>query len=605
MIDKIQYAQLEGIKLPRIAVVGDQSAGKSSVLEAITGIPFPRDAGACTRFATEIRLRRAKEERFDVKILPDVSRPSYERDRLQAFAASVAADTSFETVMRRAVDEIAPQNIPGRFAAKDVLVVEKSGPDLPLLTVVDLPGLVKVANKDQSDDDIKAINDLTDRYMKSSRTVILAIIGGNQDYVQAPVLTKARYFDPRGSRTIGVLTKPDLTNTIGLEDKFIALVNNKDKHNEFKLGWYVLRNLGPHDMGHEWSPEERQRQEDEFFSVGKWSTLPSTMRGSSALKQKLSQQLIRHIAQYVPKLQKEIKELLSKCETELKSLGTGKDTVPEMRRELFTLAMKSNELITPAVDGTYKNPGVEKFFPKIERSDPKTPAPPQRLRARVVKENKRFAMRVREQGRKLDLVSSSGTPRDVTAKVTKLSETTKEEYARKVVEPFIEENKGTEFMDDYNPRLVYQLFHDFSENWSRLAQEHKDNLGIICNEFLAEVIDYVWHPYMREKLRVQFLAPQMTKLLEEAQDEVNKLAADQMYEVQSYDPEYEQRLNEWRTAASTEERQLSRADQLLEKMLIHYDVSNLPITMCLECYGTNTNPAFRKNIHQQRHYTGG
>jgi len=583
LIDKIQYAQLEGIRLPRIAVVGDQSAGKSSVLEAVTGIPFPRDAGACTRFATEIRLRRAKEEKFNVQILPDVSRPAHERDRLQRFATSVNTSTSFETVMRNAVTEIAPQNIPGRFATKDVLVVEKSGPDLPLLTVVDLPGLVKVANKDQSEDDIQAINDLTDRYMKSSRTIILAIIGGNQDYVQAPVLAKARHFDPRGNRTIGVLTKPDLTRTIGLEDKFIALVNNKDKHNEFKLGWYVLRNPGPDDFDHEWSPEERKRKEDEFFSEGKWSTLPSTMRGSFALKQKLSQQLMKHIAQYVPKLRKEIKELLVKCEAELKSLGAGKDTIPEMRRQLITLSMESNKLVTPAVDGTYKNPGTEKFFPKIERlTDSKTLTPPQRLRARVVKENERFAMRVREQGHKLDLISSSGTAGDVMMKITRSSQTTKEEYAQRVIEPFIEENKGTEFIGDYNPRLVYHLFHDFSENWPMLAQEHKDNVGVICNEFLAEVIDYVWPHYMREKLRTEFLAPQITQLLGEAQGEVDKLGADQMYEVQSYDPEYEQRLKNWRTETSTEERQFSRAEELLEKMLIHYDVGKLPVPIQFE-----------------------
>jgi hypothetical protein len=123
------------------------------------------------------------------------------------------------------------------------------------------------------------------------------------------------------------------------------------------------------------------------------------------------------------------------------------------------------------------------------------------------------------------------------------------------------------------------LFHDFSENWSRLAQEHKDNLGVICNEFLAEVIDYVWPHYMSEKLRAQFLAPQITQLLDDAQGEVDKLAADQVYEVQSYDPEYEQRLNDWRTEATTQGRQFSRAEELLEKMLIHYDVGK-PLLKC-------------------------
>src|SRR4051812_6365088 len=245
LIDKLQFAQIDNVKLPQIVVVGDQSAGKSSVLEAITGTPFPRDAGACTRFATEIRLRRSKEASLNVSIIPDKNRGFKEQEKLRQFGGSVDANTPFDTLMRLAVDLIAPKNIPGRFAARDILVVEKRGPDLPLLTLVDLPGLVRNANNDQSLDDIKTIEALSDRYMKSSRTIILAVVGGNSDYVQAPILTKTRQFDPKGMRTIGVLTKPDLTDTIGLEDKFIDLVKNKDKRNEFRLGWYVLLNPGP------------------------------------------------------------------------------------------------------------------------------------------------------------------------------------------------------------------------------------------------------------------------------------------------------------------------------------------------------------------------
>ncbi|KAH8743124.1 hypothetical protein F5883DRAFT_357059, partial [Diaporthe sp. PMI_573] len=45
------------VALPQLAVCGDQSTGKSSVLEAITGFPFPRQEGLCTRFPTEIILR--------------------------------------------------------------------------------------------------------------------------------------------------------------------------------------------------------------------------------------------------------------------------------------------------------------------------------------------------------------------------------------------------------------------------------------------------------------------------------------------------------------------------------------------------------------------
>ena len=236
LIDKLQFAQLDNVKLPQIVVVGDQSAGKSSVLEALSGTPFPRAAGACTRFATEIRMRRAKETNLKVSIIPDKTRPYNDQARLLQYGGDVTGDMSFEAMMRDATELIAPRDVPGRFAARDILVVEKSGPDMPLLTLVDLPGLVRVANRDQSDADIQTIEALSDRYMKSSRTIILAVIGGNNDYVQAPILTKARQFDPKGSRTIGVLTKPDMTERIGLEDKFIELVMNKDKENNFKLG---------------------------------------------------------------------------------------------------------------------------------------------------------------------------------------------------------------------------------------------------------------------------------------------------------------------------------------------------------------------------------
>src|SRR3981081_1332087 len=59
------------ISLPQLVVCGDQSAGKSSVLEGITGIPFPRQDGVCTKFATEIILRHNTEaSRITATVIP-------------------------------------------------------------------------------------------------------------------------------------------------------------------------------------------------------------------------------------------------------------------------------------------------------------------------------------------------------------------------------------------------------------------------------------------------------------------------------------------------------------------------------------------------------
>ncbi|KAK1689617.1 dynamin family protein [Colletotrichum godetiae] len=546
LIDKLQFAQLDNVKLPQIVVVGDQSAGKSSVLEAITGTPFPRDAGACTRFATEIRLRRSAEPSLNVSIIPDKNKPFRDQERLKQFGGAVDTDMSFESLMRSAVEMIAPKNIPGRFAARDILVVEKRGPDMPLLTLVDLPGLVKNANNDQSMDDIKTIETLCDRYMKSSRTIILAVVGGNTDYVQAPILTKARHFDPSGSRTIGVLTKPDLCESIGLEDKFIELVQNRDKQNYFKLGWYVLLNPGPRDQGQPWpSARERRQREEEFFGRGKWRALPSSMCGANALKQKLSVQLQRHIGRHVKTLRKQIQKALDDCDSEL----------------------NSKELVIPAVYGFYKNPPRKNFFRAT--ADPRgTPA--QNLRARAIEENEKFSHRIRQNGRKFGFSSSTapGTADGVT-----ISESSKREFVGREVEMLLRQIRGSEFPMDPKPRAVYMLFQSYSENWPKLAQEHKDNLGVVCNEFLSEVIDFAWPQRMREPLRYQFLDVQMKKLLADAQVELEHLTQDMNLEIQPYDPEYEERLRKWQIETTKDGATYTEAQEVCEKMLIFYELA--------------------------------
>lgn len=568
LIDKLQFAQLDNVKLPQIVVVGDQSAGKSSVLEAITGTPFPRDAGACTRFATEIRLRRAPQASITVSVIPDKNRPFPEQERLRQFGGMVNTNMPFEQLMRSAVDMIAPKNIPGRFAARDILVVEKRGPDMPLLTLVDLPGLVRNANNDQSLEDIRTIEALSDRYMKSSRTIILAVVGGNSDYVQAPILTKARHFDPNGSRTIGVLTKPDLTESIGLEDKFIDLVMNKDKRNDFRLGWYVLLNPGPREAGQPWpTPEERRRVEDSFFNSGKWAQVPRNICGTRALMQKLSVQLQLHIGKHVHILRKQIQKALDDTNAELESLGIGKDTPEEMRIELVELFSTSKELVIPAVYGFYKNPPKKTFF-RVTADPRGTPA--QNLRARASEENDRFSQRIRAQGRKLNFAMppASGDPDDP-APINHA----KREFVTSEVEMLLRQIRGTEFPMDAKPRAVYMLFQSYSENWPKLAQEHKDNLGVVCNEFLGELIDYAWPKRMREPLRRHFLDPQMKALMAKAQRELDLLMQDQNLEVQPYDPEYEERLRAWHIASSQNGARYTEAEEVLEKMLIYYELA--------------------------------
>ena len=88
------------VPLPLLAVVGDQSryayiffrffstnrdSGKSSVLESFSELPFPRDSGLCTRFATQIIFRRSATSSVKVSILAGPDRSTSEGDKLREY----------------------------------------------------------------------------------------------------------------------------------------------------------------------------------------------------------------------------------------------------------------------------------------------------------------------------------------------------------------------------------------------------------------------------------------------------------------------------------------------------------------------------------------
>lgn len=88
-IDKLFASGVgEYISLPQLVVVGDQSSGKSSVLEGLTDLPFPRDSGLCTRFATQITFRRAQTANISVSIIPGKSASDEHIGKVKEWAKS-------------------------------------------------------------------------------------------------------------------------------------------------------------------------------------------------------------------------------------------------------------------------------------------------------------------------------------------------------------------------------------------------------------------------------------------------------------------------------------------------------------------------------------
>jgi len=90
------------VNLPQIVVVGDQSSGKSSVLEGMIGFPLPRDSGLCTRFATQIIFKRSTKTMISVSIIPGVNATEEHKANLQAWSGrelDVLDPAAFKLIM--------------------------------------------------------------------------------------------------------------------------------------------------------------------------------------------------------------------------------------------------------------------------------------------------------------------------------------------------------------------------------------------------------------------------------------------------------------------------------------------------------------------------
>lgn len=148
LLDTIDKLRSQGISkyvdLPQIIVCGDQSSGKSSVLEAISGLSFPTKDNLCTRFATELVLRRSPSSSVKVSIHPGHDRSETEKTALESFSREIF-DLDIGAVVEDA--KVAMGLSATKVFGSDILRVEVSGPTQPHLTMVDLPGLFMAGNK--------------------------------------------------------------------------------------------------------------------------------------------------------------------------------------------------------------------------------------------------------------------------------------------------------------------------------------------------------------------------------------------------------------------------------------------------------------------------
>uniref|UniRef100_A0A2P2MFG7 Dynamin-related protein 4C-like n=1 Tax=Rhizophora mucronata TaxID=61149 RepID=A0A2P2MFG7_RHIMU len=294
-IDKLRHLMVmkEGIQLPTIVVVGDQSSGKSSVLESLAGINLPRGQGICTRVPLIMRLQHHIAPNPELfleyhgKIVPT------DEDHV---ADAISLATSEVAGIGKSISN-----------SPLTLVVKKNG--VPDLTMIDLPGITRVPVHGQPEDIYEQIAGIIMEYIKPAESIILNVLSATIDFSTCESIRMSRQVDKSGERTLAVVTKADRAPE-GLLEKVTA-----DDVN-IGLGYVCVRNR----IGDETYEEARSEEAKLFSSHPLLSGIDKSMVGISVLAQKLVQIQATIIAKCLPEIFRKINEKLELNVAELNKM---------------------------------------------------------------------------------------------------------------------------------------------------------------------------------------------------------------------------------------------------------------------------------------------
>ncbi|KAI0311910.1 P-loop containing nucleoside triphosphate hydrolase protein [Amylostereum chailletii] len=266
--------QSDALKLPSIVVIGSQSSGKSSVLEAIVGHEFlPKGDNMVTRRPIELTL---------IHTPPNANGEAAEYGEFPALGLGKVTD--FTQIQKTLTDlNLA---VPASDAvSNEPIDLRIYSPNVPDLTLIDLPGYIQLASLDQPESLKEKIAGLCERYIREPN-IILAVCAADVDLANSPALRASRKVDPLGLRTIGVITKMDLVPP--QQGTSILSGNRYPLH----LGYVGVVCKPSGKKGKRETMDVMTRRGDDYFRANKEHFhSSSTMTGTETLRRRLMEVL--------------------------------------------------------------------------------------------------------------------------------------------------------------------------------------------------------------------------------------------------------------------------------------------------------------------------
>ncbi|XP_068130441.1 dynamin-2 isoform X1 [Hyperolius riggenbachi] len=300
LVNKLQDAfssigQSCNLDLPQIAVVGGQSAGKSSVLENFVGRDFlPRGSGIVTRRPLILQLIFSKTEYAEFLHCKSKKFTDFDEVRQE-----IEAETERVTGSNKGISPV-PINL------------RVYSPHVLNLTLIDLPGITKVPVGDQPQDIEYQIKDMILQFISRESCLILAVTPANTDLANSDALKMSKEVDPQGLRTIGVITKLDLMDE-GTDARDIL----ENKLLPLRRGYIGVVNRSQKDIDGKKDIRAALAAERKFFLSHPAYRHVADRMGTPHLQKTLNQQLTNHIRETLPALRSKLQSQTLSLEKEV------------------------------------------------------------------------------------------------------------------------------------------------------------------------------------------------------------------------------------------------------------------------------------------------
>mmetsp|Transcript_16093 Transcript_16093/g.30405 ORF Transcript_16093/g.30405 Transcript_16093/m.30405 type:complete len:810 (+) Transcript_16093:287-2716(+) len=408
--------QTTTLDLPQIVVVGGQSSGKSSVLEAIVGRSFlPRGCGIVTRRPLVLQLYNTNNRSSvgvgggqdhhhqthyhdgsaagivedDISIsdsgsnnydyYDDDEDDNYEDEKkeekidqrrryMNTNNAGGDGDEEqeewgeflhlpnkrfydFRAIRKEIVRDTNRLTGTNRGISATPIYLKIYSPHVLALTLVDLPGIAKVAVGDQPEDIEEQIRAMCLKYISNPNAIILAVTAANTDLANSDALQLAKEVDPRGQRTLGVLTKLDLMDP-GTDAADVLL----NKVIPLSRGYIGVVNRGQLDVDSDLSIREGLKKEERFFRSHPTYSLDRSLAGKLGTKnlaRLLNSILMHHIRECLPELKSRIANMMNDVQMELDDLGSCSNDLsrPRLGGSLLSLLSKFSTNFSSTIEG--------------------------------------------------------------------------------------------------------------------------------------------------------------------------------------------------------------------------------------------------------------